>query len=154
MKYICVQPATLYYAWQVEVMINNFLEMGVSGSEIQILAAYDNAIPDCWKRLMSYPVGFYFYKDTRESRAYVSSIRPNVLKQHFERFPELKDEPILYHDCDIIFSKKVDWITEEMLTDKNWYGSNTNSYFGYDYVSSKGDEVFDLMCRLMNVSRE
>ena len=24
-KYICVQPRLLYYAWQVEVMINNFI---------------------------------------------------------------------------------------------------------------------------------
>lgn len=154
MKFICVQPATLYYAWQVEVMLNNFLEMGVNPSDIQILCAYEHHIPNEWKKMMSYPVGFYFYKDTRESRAYVSSIRPNVLKQHFERFPELEQEAIFYHDCDIIFTRPITWITEEMQANKNWYGSDTKSYIGYDYVKSKGDEVINLMCRTMNVTEQ
>ena len=35
-RYICAQPATKYYAWQVEVMINNFMAMGVNPNQMDI----------------------------------------------------------------------------------------------------------------------
>ena len=38
MKYICAQPETLYYRWQIDVMIHSFLENGVSESDIIILS--------------------------------------------------------------------------------------------------------------------
>jgi hypothetical protein len=54
LKFICAQPATSYYAWQVEVMIKNFLEMGVDPSSINIVCALDetNTIPNLWFKLI------------------------------------------------------------------------------------------------------
>lgn len=100
---------------------------------------------------MSYPVTFHFYNDTRELPNYVSSIRPNILKQHFAKFPELSQEAIFYHDCDIIFTKPIDWITEEMIQDENWYGSEVGHYLNREYILSKGQQVMDLMCEVMEL---
>ena len=155
LKFICCQPASLYYAWQVEVMINNFLEMGIQPSQIDIVCnKVGGIIPNCWKGLMSYPVTFHFYNDTRELPNYVSSIRPNILKQHFAKFPELSEDAIFYHDCDIIFTKPIDWITPEMIDDENWYGSEVGHYLNREYILSKGQKVMDLMCEVMELPEE
>ena len=45
MKWISAQPATIYYAWQVEVYINNFVENGVSPADIHVLFLTDGEIP-------------------------------------------------------------------------------------------------------------
>ena len=37
LRYICVQPRILYYAWQVEVMINNFIKNGISGNVANLM---------------------------------------------------------------------------------------------------------------------
>ena len=152
LRFICCQPASLYYAWQVEVLINNFLEMGIKPSQIDIVCnKVGGIIPNCWKGLMSYPVTFHFYNDTRELPNYVSSIRPNILKQHFAKFPELSQDAIFYHDCDIIFTKPIDWITPEMINDDNWYGSEVGHYLNREYILSKGQKVMDLMCEVMEL---
>ena len=157
LRFICAQPATNYYIWQVETMINNFIHMGVNPNQIDIVCSIgEDGIPENWLKLAKgYPARFLFYKDTRLTKHYVSSIRPNILKQHWLRFPELKDEVILYHDCDILLTKPPkDWITDEMLTDDNWYGSDTNSYISYDYIKQKGDDVLDLMSEIAGISKE
>jgi hypothetical protein len=41
LKYICVQPRLYYYAWQVEVMLENFLRNNIKPSDIDILVAWN-----------------------------------------------------------------------------------------------------------------
>lgn len=150
MKYICVQPAILYYAWQVEVMLNNFMEMDIDLKDVDILCSINHTIPIEWKKLKEkYHANFYFYNDTRETKYYISSIRPNILKQHFTKNPHLKNETIFYHDCDIIFSKKINW--EQFEGDDIWYGSDTKWYISYDYIISKGQDIFDEMVRIVDI---
>ena len=154
LRFVCAQPATLYYAWQVEVMLNNFIEMGVNPNNIDIVCWKQNGvIPDEWSKLANgYPARFFFYDDTRETHHYISSIRPNILKQHWERFPSLKDEAIFYHDSDIIFSAPIqNWITFDMLEDDKWYGSDTRWYIAHSYIKGKGDDVMDMMCDIMEM---
>ena len=159
LRYICVQPRLLYYAWQVEVMINNFIEQGINPNNIDILVAWnpndktsDPENKEPWDKLASHynNVRFFFYQDTREQPIhYISSIRPNVLKQHFKAYPELFNEAIFYHDCDILFTKKPDF--SAFLNDKIWYLSNTNSYINYEYIRSKGQDVYNKMCEIVNI---
>jgi len=159
LRYICVQPRLLYYAWQVEVMINNFIEQGINPNNIDILVAWnpndktsDLENKEPWDKLASHynNVRFFFYQDTREQPIhYISSIRPNILKQHFKAHPELSNEAIFYHDCDIVFTKKPDFST--FLNDKIWYLSNTNSYINYEYIISKGQDVYNKMCEIVNI---
>lgn len=150
-RFICAQPANLYYAWQVEVMLNNFIEMGINLNWVDIVCyKIDGNIPLEWIKLSEgYAARFFFYNDARKSKNYVSSIRPNILKQHFARNPELSQQTVLYHDCDIVITKPVDWF--QFDTDEVWYGSDTNSYISYDYIISKGQDVFDKMVEVMNI---
>jgi hypothetical protein len=157
LRYVCAQPANNYYTWQVEVMINNFISMGVNPNHIDIVCWKINGIiPEDWKKLAStYPARFFFYDDTRENKHYISSIRPNILKQHFQQHPYLQDDVIFYHDCDIIFTKSPkDWITPEMLQDNNWYGSDVRWYISYDYITSKGEDVLEQMCSIMDIDKQ
>jgi hypothetical protein len=159
LRYICVQPRLLYYAWQVEVMINNFIEQGINPNNIDIVVAWnptdETSTPEnktLWDKLASHynTVRFFFYQDTRQHPIhYISSIRPNALKQHFAAHPELKDEVIFYHDCDIVFTKPPD--LRKFLEDKIWYLSNTNSYLNHSYITSKGEDVYSKMCEIVGI---
>lgn len=159
LRYICAQPRLVYYAWQVEVMINNFIKNGINPNNIDILVAWNpddgtssKESIDMWEKLSSHYnfVRFFFYQDTRDQPIrYISSIRPNILKQHFKAHPELFNEVIFYHDCDILFTKPVNW--ENFLNDDIWYLSDTNSYINYDYIISKGEDVYNKMCEIIGI---
>lgn len=150
-RFICAQPTSLFYAWQVEVMINNFMEMGIKPENIDIVCwKMNNVIPEEWVKLVgAYPVRFFFYDDTRVTKHYISSIRPNILKQHFAANPELENEAILYHDCDIVLTKPINW--EQFLEDEKWYGSDTRWYIAHSYILSKGQDVLDKMCEIVGI---
>jgi hypothetical protein len=140
-------------------MINNFLKHGIEGKDIDILIAWNpvdgtNAQPavEAWDKLVTQykSINFYYYRDTRPSPIqYISSIRPNVLKQHFKAFPSLKNDAIFYCDCDMIFTKKPDF--SKFLSDDTWYVSNTNSYINANYILSKGQDVYDKMCEVVGI---
>ncbi len=153
--YICTQPATLYYAWQVEVMIHNFIKNRIPANRIQVVSAVNNGdITIEWKKLQSHfhDVGFYFYEDERTDTVYPVSVRPHLLKKHFKEHSYLTTEAVMYHDCDMVFTKPVSW--DEYTNDDTWYGSDTNSYLGSDYIKSKGFGVYERMCELVGISEE
>jgi hypothetical protein len=85
LRYICAQPRLVYYAWQVEVMINNFIKNGINPNNIDILVAWNpndttssKESIEMWEKLSSHynSVRFFFYEDTREKPIrYISSIR-------------------------------------------------------------------------------
>jgi len=154
MRYICAQPAIKYYAWQVEVMLNNFIEQGINPNNIDIVCSKVNGIlPIEWSKLAdNYAARFFFYEDTRETKHYISSIRPNILKQHFLAHPYLTDEVVFYHDCDIAFTKPVDYSSLEM--NDICYGSDTISYIGHNYIKEKGEDVLDLMCNIVGIDKK
>ena len=151
LRFICAQPTSLFYAWQVEVLVNNFMDMGINPNNIDIISwKINGVIPVEWVKLtQKYPVNFHFYNDTRETKHYISSIRPNILKQHFEAHPELQNEAIFYHDCDIVFTKPIDW--KQFLEDDKWYGSDTRWYIAHSYILSKGQDIMDKMCEIVGI---
>lgn len=153
MRYICAQPATKYYVWQVEVMINNFIKNGINPNNIDIVCVKYGNIPEEWSKLTNnYAARFFFYDDIRESKNYISSIRPNILKQHFFNHPYLSEEVIFYHDCDMIFTKPVNF--DKFERDNIFYGSDTRWYIGHDYIISKGEDVLDKMCEIVNIDKQ
>jgi hypothetical protein len=157
LRFVSAQPAIPYYTWQVEVMINNFMEMGVNPNLVDIVCSIENGvIPEAWLKLaQGYPARFFFYNDTRTTKHYTSSIRPNILKQHWLARPEIHCDTIFYHDCDITFTKPVkEWITDEMINDEKWYGSDTRWYIGYDYIKGKGDDVLNKMCEIVGIDKK
>ena len=154
LRFVCAQPAIKYYSWQLETMLNNFMEMGINLNQVDIVCWKENGIiPEEYSKLANgYPARFFFYDDTRETKHYISSIRPNILKQHFIAYPELENEAIFYHDCDIVFTKPINW--EQFLQDNKWYGSDCRWYIGHDYIISKGEDILDKMCEIVDIDKQ
>jgi hypothetical protein len=152
LRFISVQPAIDYYTWQVEVMVQNFLHNGINGNHIDIVCAIrDNMIPVAWRKLAERynMVRFFFYNDERVKPCYISSVRPNILKQHFTKFPELQRDAIMYHDCDIILTKTPQW--DHLIQDDIWYLSDTVGYIGAEYIQSKKYGVYEGMCDIVGI---
>jgi hypothetical protein len=164
LTFICVQPCIPYYAWQIEVMLHNFQKLGLHVYDIRCLFAYNKTESDWEEKVATIKkveqkyklvAKFYYYEDTRTfPLTYISSIRPNILKQHFKEYPELNSRAIFYHDCDIVFTKHPDFIKEYLQDDNNWYVSDTISYIGHDYIVSKGEEVLDKMCDIVGINKK
>ena len=163
LKYLCVQPRLVYYAWQIEVMLNNFIKHGINPNNIHILVGYSSDQND----VTNHPdvvslytnliakfslVNFFFYKDTRINPQYISSIRPNIIKQHFLNFPELENDSIFYHDCDIVFTSHPNF--DKFTKDKIWYLSNTVDYIGSKYILSKGEDIYLKMCDIIGIDKK
>lgn len=159
-KYICVQPRLVYYAWQIEVMLTNFAKYNVIQEDIQVLIAYssnkndktnDSEVVSLFEKIEKKfdRVNFFYYEDKRVNPIYISSIRPNILKQHFEAHNNLTNEVIFYHDCDIVFTKEPNF--EKLLKDNSWYLSDTKGYIGYNYIKSKGIDVYESMCNIVGI---
>ena len=159
LRYICVQPRLIYYAWQVEVMINNFIKNGISGNDIDILVAYNPTdagtnrpdILEAWNKLTNTYnyVRFFFYQDTRINCNYIPSVYFNIIKQHYAAFPELSTTPVMCHDSDILFTKPVDF--SAMLNDNIWYLSDTVGYIGTQYILTKGEDIYKGMCDIIGI---
>jgi hypothetical protein len=152
--FICAQPNTKYYAWQLEVMLRNFNEMGILSNpkyEVHIVTTPKpiSDITDLSKIADSHTnLTFCYYLDTRATKHYPSSIRPNLLKQHFAAHPEIKT--FFYHDCDMIFTKK-DLDFTPFLQDDICYGSDVRFYIGHDYIASKEHNVLEYMCNIAQI---
>jgi hypothetical protein len=84
----------------------------------------------------------------KDNKGYIPSIRPHIIAKHYTRFPELNNKIIFYHDCDIIFRKKIDF---SLLDDSNCYLSDTNSYINADYISEKSTHHLSKMSEITNV---
>lgn len=166
---LCVQPYIIYYAWQVEVMLHNFISLGIPKDfDVHILLVYNELDSNhdsnmkLFKKLedgfkIHYPntANFYYYADTRQlPNYYISALRPNALKQHYAVFPELKERVVFYHDCDVLFTKYPQFIFDCMQDDSNWYVSDTVSYIGHQYILSKGQDVMDKMCEIVGIPEE
>jgi len=159
--FICAQPRTLYYAWQLEVMIMNFIESGIDPGSIEVLLAYStdpnsatNSRDTLWifDRLReAHPrVRFYDYLDTRpDTSRYVSSIRPHIMSKHFSAMPRMSKSVIFYHDCDIIFTASPDF--SGTMGDNTCYLSDAASYISANYLVSKDRELYEKMCGVVGI---
>lgn len=154
LRYICCQPSSEYYAWQVEVMINNFKKMGVNPNLIDVVGGYVGSVPESWRKLQKHynTVRFFFYEDNRPDMCYPPSVYFHLMKKHTEARPELYGEALFTHDCDILFTRPPQF--QEMAEGDTWYMSDTNSYINYDYVVSKGYEQFLEMCKIVGIDPE
>ena len=78
MKYICAQPATQYYAWQIDVMLYSFRTVGVNLEDVHIVCAIHGEIDPYFDKLMKkytgvlfsfyVPIRFNSFKGLRQSR--------------------------------------------------------------------------------------
>lgn len=143
MKYICAQPETLYYRWQIDTMINSFLQNGVSQSDVIILSDEKTNEFDVLRE--KYPeVNFHRYYSP--VHRYSPAIKPYLMYLYFKDHPE--DEQYFYHDCDIVLTKPLAEFEEGVFM------SDTVSYIGYDYIKSKGQGVLDVLIDTVDIPEE
>lgn len=141
-RYICAQPAMLYYAWQVEVWLNSLLQFNVDPKSIHVVCSKSTDMRGWQALTLKHPtVRFAFYEDTRTDRTYISSIRPHILAKHWLRYPELQNDSIYYCDCDIIFLRDPIFWLHPLLNDNITYLSDARGYVGYEYFCSKLNDV-------------
>lgn len=150
LRYICCQPANTYYSWQVEVMLDNFNKMGINPEMIDIVSGYIGTPTPEWERLKTKGARFFFYPDTRLDLGYPPSIYFHLMEKHLKAHPELTNDALFTHDCDILFTRPPEFA--DLAYDTTWYMSDTNSYINYDYVVSKGEEQFLQMCSIVGIS--
>lgn len=153
MIYMMAQPDRIKFYWQLRVQLTNFLEMGINLSDVHILVGEDMpAQSDEMHSLREMGANVFFYHYERDYR-YLSSVRPHIIKQHYERFPGLKDEYVLYMDSDVIFNRLPDF--KKLSLDGTWYVSDTRSYISADYIlRDGGPTILKDMCDIVGISPE
>ena len=156
MRYICAQPGELYFCWQIDVMIHSFINVGIEQDKIDIIFSdFKDDIFYYLELKHKYPkVNFHIYPDTRKDIKYISSIRPHILKKHFKKYWWKYRGTFLYHDCDIVLTKPLELGNKISGCDPNCYLSNTKSYIGYEYILSKGEDVLNLMCEIVDIDKK
>lgn len=158
MIYISAQPDQTYFIWQLEIQLRNFRSMGINKELIQVLVSFkpETGLNPDFRSLIdknSDLANFYTYPDLREKPKYTSSIRPNILKQHFEKYPELEKETLCYHDSDILFSRIPQ--IEDLEANATCYVSDTRNYLDIDYIRRTGSEqLLSDMASIVGISIE
>lgn len=144
-------PDTPYFEWQLEVQFLNLTDLGYNLANYHVLVGYLSFVSEPMQELVKrYPdVKWGFYPDTRkETRSYVSTIRPHVIAKHFEVNPWLESERFLLIDTDVIFRDLPD--LGSLDNDDTWYFSRTD-YISLDRIKGKGAHILGEMCRIVGV---
>jgi hypothetical protein len=156
--FLSAQPDDYFFTWQLELQLFNFHKMGISPGKIHVLIGYhpDRGLRHYFTELIERNKGkavFFTYPDRRLKPKYASSLRPHIIQQHYAANPWLSDEPIFYHDSDIIFRKLPD--LDRLLKDDTWYVSDTRAYLDSGYVKATScQRTFSKMCALVGVEPE
>jgi hypothetical protein len=144
---ITCQPTDTYFVWQNHLYIQSCIEQGFKEEQIHILLynPKGRVYNDKWDELKKhYPkLNIFVYEDDGVQQylgIYIPILRPHILKQHFETFPELQDRTIIYTDSDILWLKSLN-INHLLEDDDVNYVSDANSYLNYSYFESKYKDV-------------
>lgn len=159
MIYLSAQPDEKYFLWQLEIQLLNFNRLGISCDHIHVIIGYDQdkGISNdalLFKENEKGNALIFFYPDTRKSKKYLSSIRPNILKQHWQEFAYLNKECVFYHDSDIIFSRKIDNL-DYLIHSSVCYVSDTRDYTGvHTIIENAGMEALEEMADVVGIDVE
>lgn len=153
MIYLTAQPVNNYFLWQLELQIRNLRELGVSSKNIHVLFSSPSiSIGETLLQFISENAvlcSIFLYEDTRTRKNYPSSIRPNIISQHFEKFNYLEQETIFYFDSDVIFYRKLD---KNLDMDNICYVSDTRSYLSAKYVIKESSaSLFSKMANIVGI---
>jgi len=161
--YIAAQPDDLYFAWQIEVQINNFRKYGISDKLRYLMFLPSPRINGGgtknegkgWNKEtrelpIKYPeVQFYWYEDVEDiitnyvnPYQYIPLLRPYCLARHFAENPDLKEKAIFYLDSDVLFTRYPDFV-DKYKDDDVCYLSDTKHYIAASYWDSKYKDVIE-----------
>ena len=163
MIYVATMPRIPYYAWQLEVMLQNFQKHQIPGRQTHVLLAVSRNPadatndPDVIKMFAALKekfidVCFFEYFDTRINHIYAPNVVHNCVKQHLRAYPEVfAKEAMFLHDPDMIFTKRPDFSMLE--NDDITYVSDTRGYIWADYILSKGEDLYNDMCDIVGIDK-
>lgn len=152
MKFVCCQPDSPYYHWQVKVLLTNFRKHGIEKDAILIFSNTAKEQSQQLRDLQNKTTARIVYiQDTRTDFTYIPSVRPHALKKFYYYNPQIINEDVFYHDCDIIFQSLPDFYK---MNEQKVYVSDTISYIGSDYVESKSPELLERMCKIVGINKE
>jgi len=141
MVYLSAQPDSIYFIWQLEIQLRNFHSLGIPKSSIHVLVGVDPKVGlhrqfDDFIQSYQHFANFFIYTDTRNKRKYASSIRPHIIKKHFEKMVDLQKEVIFYHDSDVLLSRipQIGRLYEDSIC----YVSDTRNYLDTTYIIKSG----------------
>ncbi len=143
MMYVCCQPSNQYFAWQIEVMMDNFVRFGIEPYKCYIIITTDNVEPFI-KLRDKYKFNLIIYPDTRTDKSYIPSIYFHLLKKFIGEYNP--QGQIFLHDADIVLVRKL-----TLPRGKNWFVADTRSYLNYDYVAQYGIEQYRKMCEIVKI---
>ena len=157
--YICAQPTSYYYGWQVDAMLLSFKEnTSINLERVHIVGAIlDGSMPDPWykkveEKWSKHGVVFEYYHDSRPKKGYVSSIRPHILEKHWNKYPWLVNETFFYHDSDIALTRDIPLEGKrEPDQAKDCFVSDTKTYIGAKYIEGKGHNLLEEMCEIAQI---
>lgn len=152
MRYILCQPATTRFKWELEVCLTNLKSLGVKDI-VLLFSEHDSSIPIYFEE--KYNVEVHVYKDDRDDKEYIPSIKPYLWWKFLEEDPNRENDRYFYLDSDVIFSKKVN-LRKLPAKDDVWYCSNCNRYLNLDYIRSceNGEKILRDMAKIVNVTVE
>ena len=143
---ITAQPDDQYFIWQNHLYIESCLNQGFTQDQIHILLykPKNRRFNNNWNKLKEiYPdINIFLYEDKGVQQflgVYIPILRPHILWQHFEVYPELKDKTIIYTDSDILWLDTLN--INHLLLDNINYVSDTSSYLNYSYFENKYKQV-------------
>lgn len=152
--FLSAAPNDRYFVWQYRVLLSNFRKYDLSHKVEVLIFKHRNRdrgedFQEEWDQLIKdYPEAkFFFYEDdkrdlitTIEKVGYIPLLRPWLLYKHFSKYPELSKKAVFYHDSDICWTKKPDFL-DALLDDDICYLSDTRSYISAQYFDSKVKDV-------------
>ena len=147
MKFIIPLIDRDYYLWQCLCQIMNFRELGYEQDAVYPVVYWNKPSARLQSFLDSINIKakFYPYNDTRTMRNYSASLKPWLMYKYFRDNPN--DEVWVYADADVIFPRAFDFTPFENIKHK-FYGSDTKSYSGVQYIKGKGEQLFYELCNL------
>jgi len=142
------QPDDDFWIWQNHLYIESCLKVGFNEEQLHILLYNPpwRPINTNWDKLKEYypKLNIYRYTDAEKGVSqhlgvYIPILRPHILWQHFEKFPELEKETIIYTDCDILWTNTKE--ISKLYEDETCYMSNASSYMNNTYFENKKKDV-------------
>jgi hypothetical protein len=144
-------------------MLTNFKTMGVPDNKIHVLLSVSKDPNDKTNRediILMYNklkekfnnISFFEYKDSRVLPTYIPSVISNTVKQHYKAYPWLENESVFLHDCDMIFTKPVNFT--ELEKDNICYMSDSKGFIFSDYILPKGRDLYEDMCDIVGIDYE
>lgn len=152
MRYILCQPATTRFKWELEVCLTNLKSLGVK-DVVLLFSEHDSSIPIYFEE--KYNVEVHVYKDDRDDKEYIPSIKPYLWWRYLEEDSSRENERYFYFDSDVILNKRIN-LRKLPSKDDVWYCSDCNGYLNLDYIRSckNGNKILNEMARIINVTVE